>query len=122
MTKIHRGIDQSRNHESLPPLDASPAFPAMRPATHVTGPRLRIINPQLVPAPGDIRLGHRDKWPDQLDPRISPKPDRIPHRLHELLPAVRIDRVIPRMRRDDHPGSLNALRESRGNTQHDAIS
>ena len=48
-----------------------------------------------------IGLGHRDEGPQQLHASVRAKPQRLTHRLHEILTAVRIDRVVTGVRRDN---------------------
>lgn len=90
--------------------------------TLVAGPGLGEVHPKLVPPGGDVLLPDGDEWAKHLDSHVGALPDRLGHGCHELLPAVRVDGVIPRMGGDDQPLGLAALGESGGDGEHNAVS
>lgn len=91
-------------------------------ATLVAGPGLGEVHPQFVPSGGDVLLSYGNEGADHLDPRVGALTNRLGHGSHELLPAVRVNGVIPRMRGDDEPLGPPALGKSGGDGEHDAVS
>ena len=72
---------------------------------------------QLRPAGHNLRLIRPDERPQNLHTRIGAQADGLRHGLHEILPAVRVDCMVPRMRRDHQRLRPAALRNARRNGQ-----
>ncbi len=52
-------------------------------------------------ARGNLRLGQRDEWPQQLQTRIRAEAQGVAHRAHKIFAAVRVNRVVAGMGGDD---------------------
>ena len=90
-------------------------------AAFIARPGPREIHPELHARRRDFTLGHRDKRPEQFHPRIGAQPHRLAHRLHEIFPAIRIDRVVTPVRRDHESFRADTLRKPTGDRQHDRV-
>ncbi len=93
----------------------------MRFAPNIAGPSLRIVHTQLRAALGYLGFSHFDERPDQYDLGVSSRSDRVCHRGHKLLSAIRVNYVVASVCSDHDSVRVNALRKAGRDGEKNAI-
>lgn len=109
------------SEERLAALAAGGAAAAVEVAAAVAGVGVGKINTKLVAEGDNLPFAEVDEGTQDFQLGVGAKADGAGHGLHEVLPAIGVDGVIPGVGGDDNARGAVAFRNASGHGQKDAV-